>query len=98
MSLRSFSGLQFIIFQKLNIYSPGVDPLIVHVKHVGLEGREVKKERWIKSYTRNIHTHDIRAMALTSSDKIFSGGKLRNTATFPLLCLYSCLLSSVPQW
>ena len=29
---------------------------------------------WIKSVIRHIHTHDVRAMALTPENRLFSGG------------------------
>ncbi|KAK4308157.1 hypothetical protein Pmani_020125 [Petrolisthes manimaculis] len=57
------------------VFVAGVHPLIVRLNRVALESREVgKKERWIIAVSRNVHTHDIRALVLSNSSKLFSGG------------------------
>lgn len=57
-----------------SVYVAGVDPHIVQVSKVQTGAKTGKKECWVKSNVRLIHTHDVRALALTCDDKMFSGG------------------------
>nr|XP_053634007.1 U3 small nucleolar RNA-associated protein 4 homolog [Cherax quadricarinatus] len=57
-----------------SVYVAGVDPVIVQVTHIETGAKKGRKECWVKSIQRSIHTHDVRALALNSDDKIYSGG------------------------
>ena len=54
----------------------GVDPTIVQVSRVETGSKKGKKELWIKAIQRSVHTHDVRALAVTASDRVYSGGKM----------------------
>lgn len=54
------------------VYCSGVDPLIAaYGKVVDTVGG---RRQWAKGGQRKIHEHDVRALALTSDNKLFSGG------------------------
>ncbi|XP_042239160.1 U3 small nucleolar RNA-associated protein 4 homolog [Homarus americanus] len=57
-----------------SVYVAGVDPVIVQISRVQTGAKKGRKECWVKSIQRSIHTHDIRALALTNDNKVYSGG------------------------
>lgn len=60
--------------EQKSLYVAGVDPTIVQVKLVQTGSKSGRKECWMRSLPRSIHTHDVRAMALTTNGKLYSGG------------------------
>lgn len=52
----------------------GVDPTITRVNLSKTGGKQGKKARWIPTVKFRMHTHDIRALALSRKDKLYSGG------------------------
>lgn len=62
----------------------GVDPIIVEVRFVHSGEKHSRPRMWVKSVQRNIHSHDVRALAITSEGKLFSGGELDFSSLFYL--------------
>ncbi|XP_064106148.1 U3 small nucleolar RNA-associated protein 4 homolog [Macrobrachium nipponense] len=52
----------------------GVEPTIVRVSLVKTGGKAGKKSRWVASVKLKLHSHDIRALALSKDKKLYSGG------------------------
>lgn len=56
-----------------SVYVAGIDPVIAQVRYVNA-GSKKQKGCWMKSVMRSVHTHDVRALALTKDEALFSGG------------------------
>ncbi|KAK8374495.1 hypothetical protein O3P69_011772 [Scylla paramamosain] len=57
-----------------SVYVAGVDPTIVQLSRVETNTSRGKVEMWIKGNQRSVHTHDVRALAVTATDRVYSGG------------------------
>ncbi|XP_045118529.1 U3 small nucleolar RNA-associated protein 4 homolog [Portunus trituberculatus] len=57
-----------------SVYVAGVDPTIVQVSRVETGTKKGKVEMWVKGIQRSIHTHDVRALVVTATDRVYSGG------------------------
>ncbi|XP_076059964.1 UTP4 small subunit processome component l(3)72Dn [Oratosquilla oratoria] len=83
-----------------SVFVSGVDPTIVQVNKVETKAGSGKAHCWVKALTRIIHTHDVRAMALTADDKLFSGGVDTNLALsyYPPKTVIRFPAMPVPGW
>ncbi|XP_068232510.1 U3 small nucleolar RNA-associated protein 4 homolog isoform X2 [Palaemon carinicauda] len=56
------------------LHVSGVEPTIVRVCLVNPGGKSGKKARWVTSVKLKLHSHDVRALALSHENKLYSGG------------------------